>query len=85
MTDKEMFAAVRALPHMEAKKVDGEYRVAYRLAAIRRAKPEWSRDRAKSHAEKTSYYTEDRADALGTARELSAHMVRMYERLKVPA
>ncbi len=81
-TDKKLFAAVRALPHMAITKADGEYRITYRLAAIAAADrgrhdADWHRD----HAERVAYYATDRDDALGTARSLSEHMVRLMDRL----
>lgn len=81
-TDKELFAAIRALPHMAITKRDGEYRVTYRLASIvaadeGRHDADWHRD----HAERAAYYATDRDDALGTARSLSAQMVRLMARL----
>lgn len=74
MTDKELFAAVRAIPHMTITKRDGEYRVTLRIASIAEAKPSWSGSRCVKHAEAASVYTNDREDALGTARHLSAFM-----------
>lgn len=81
-TDSLLFAAVRALPHMTITKTDGEYRVAYRLASVAledrgQHNAAWHRDRA----EETAYYTDCRMDAHGTAKELSAHMVRAMSRL----
>lgn len=81
-TDKELFAAIRALPHMAITKQEGEYRVTYRLASIAAAdqgqhSADWHRD----HAERAAYYTTDRDDALGTAKSLSAQMVRLIDRL----
>ncbi len=82
MTDKELFTAIRALPHMAITKADGEYRVTYRIGSIREAdrnrhSAEWHRD----HAERSAYYTSDRDDALGSAKSLSDHMVRLLARL----
>lgn len=84
MTDKELRAAIRALPHMVVTKCEtGEYRVAYRISTIASAKPDrdasWHRD----HAERCAYYTEDRDDALGTAKSLSNHMVGILARMGV--
>ncbi len=81
-TDRALFAAVRALPHMAITKRDGEYRVTYQLASITRADQgkhdaDWRRD----HAERVAYYTTDREDAAGTALSLSAQMVRFLDRL----
>lgn len=81
-TDRELFAAVRALPHMTITKRDDEYRVTYRLASITRADQGkhdagWRRD----HAERVAYYTTDRADAAATALSLSAQMVRLLDRI----
>lgn len=81
-TDRELFAAVRALPHMTITKREGEYRVTYRLASITRADQgkhdaDWCRD----HAERAAYYTNDRDDAAATAISLSAQMVRLLARL----
>lgn len=81
-TDRDLFAAVRAMPHMAITKHDGEYRITYRLASIAAAdqgrhSTDWHRD----HAERSAYYTTDRDDAHGTARSLSAHMVRFLDRL----
>ncbi|MFC3216483.1 MULTISPECIES: hypothetical protein [Sphingomonadaceae] len=80
--DQELFAAIRALPHMAITKADGEYRITYRLASIaladqRQHSADWHRD----HAERAAYYTNDRADALGTAKSLSAQMVRLLDRV----
>ena len=81
-TDRHLFAAVRALPHMAITKKEGEYRVTYRLASITRADrgqhdADWRRD----HAERAAYYTTDREDAADTALSLSAQMVRLLARL----
>lgn len=81
-TDRDLFAAVRALPHMAITKQNGEYRVTYRIASITRADQgkhgaDWRRD----HAERVAYYTTDRADAAATALSLSAQMVRLLDRL----
>ena len=70
---RDLFAAVRAMPHMAITKHDGEYRITYRLASIAAAdqgrhSTDWHRD----HAERSAYYTTDRDDAHGTARTLSA-------------
>ena len=72
MTDKQLFAAIRALPLMTAKKLEDEYRVTLRLDAIRQARPDWSIQQASTYAEQVSYYTNDREDALSTAQSLSA-------------
>lgn len=81
-TDRDLFAAVRALPHMAITKQDGEYRVTYRIASIVASdqgqhSADWHRD----HAERVAYYATDRDDALGTAKSLSAQMVRLLARL----
>jgi len=81
-TDRDLFAAVRALPHMAITKQDGEFRITYRIASIARADrgehdAEWHRD----HAERAAYYATDRDDAFGTAKSLSAQMVRLLDRL----
>ena len=39
--------------------------------------PDWHRD----HAERVAYYTDDRDDALGSAKSLSDNMVRVMARL----
>lgn len=80
-TDSQLFAAVRALPHMTITKNEGEYRVTFRIASIAladrgRHNAAWHRE----HAEKVSYYTDCRLDAHGTARELSAHFERIIAR-----
>lgn len=76
-TDKNLFAAVRAMPHMAITKPEGEYRVAYRLASIALIDQghkgiAWQRQQA----ENTSYYTDCRLDAHATAKLLSDHMVK---------
>ncbi len=81
-TDRDLFAAVRAMPHMAITKKEGEYRITYRLASIAAAdqgrhSADWHRD----HAERSAYYTSDREDAHGTARSLSAQMVRLLDRI----
>ena len=77
-SDKALFAAIRAMPHMAITKQDGQYRITSIAAADQRQhSADWHRD----HAERVAYYTTDRADALGTARSLSAQMVRFIERL----
>lgn len=81
-TDRDLFAAVRAMPHMTITKMDGEYRITYRLASVAAAdqgrhSADWHRD----HAERSAYYTSDREDAHGTACSLSDHMVRFLDRL----
>jgi hypothetical protein len=86
MTDKELRGAIRALPHMTVSKAEsGEYRVAYLTKTIATAKPEWGRTRCEQHQERTAYYTEDREDALGTAKSLSDHMVGILARMGVEA
>ncbi|WP_137864889.1 MULTISPECIES: hypothetical protein [unclassified Sphingomonas] len=80
-TDSQLFAAVRALPHMTITKNEGEYRVTFRIASIAladrgRHNAAWHRE----HAEKVSYYTDCRLDAHGTAKELSAHFERIIAR-----
>ena len=77
-TDRQLFTAVRALPHMAITKKEGEYRVTFRLASIVEADQgrhdaDWHRD----HAERVAYYTDDRDDALGSAKSLSDNMVRV--------
>ncbi|WP_066765692.1 hypothetical protein [Sphingobium sp. CCH11-B1] len=82
MTQRDLYAAVKALPHMTITRTeDGEYRVAYTMATIQAAKPEWGRTRCETHQERTSYYTDDREDALGSAKSLSAHMVGLLARV----
>ncbi|WP_255504841.1 hypothetical protein [Novosphingobium sp. EMRT-2] len=81
-TDRQLFTAVRALPHMAITKKEGEYRVTFRLASIVEADQgrhdaDWHRD----HAERVAYYTDDRDDALGSAKSLSDNMVRVMARL----
>ncbi len=81
-TDRQLFTAVRALPHMAITKQEGEYRVTFRLASIVEADQgrhdaDWHRD----HAERVAYYTDDRDDALGSAKSLSDNMVRVMARL----
>lgn len=81
MTDKGLREAFKALPHMMFTKTDGEYRVAYRIATIGYAKPEWSAVKCRDHQERTSYYTTDPVDALGTAKALSDHMDGILTRM----
>ncbi|WP_066803305.1 hypothetical protein [Sphingomonas asaccharolytica] len=80
MTDKELFAAVRALPHMTIAKFEGEYRVSYKLDSIAAAQPSWSHWHRRNHAEQTASYTGDRDDALGTAKALSDYMTELLAR-----
>ena len=81
-TDRDLFAAVRALPHMAITKKEGEYRVTYRLASITRAdQGEHDADWRRDHAERAAYYATDREDAAATALSLSAQMVRLLDRL----
>lgn len=51
--DRQLFTAVRALPHMTIAKSDGEYRVTFLLAAIAKAK-EWSMKRCQDHVERVA-------------------------------
>lgn len=79
--DRQLFAAVRALPHMVITKREGEYRVTFRLDSIVAADHghhdrDWHRD----YAERVAYYTEDRDDAQGTAKALSDHMAVLLAR-----
>ena len=80
MTDKELFAAVRALPHMTVTKFEGQYRVSYKLDSIAAAQPGWNHVRRQNHAERTASYTDDREDALGTAKALSDFMAELLGR-----
>ncbi|API61296.1 hypothetical protein ACFSUK_02370 [Sphingobium scionense] len=83
--DQELFAAIRALPHMAITKADGEYRITYRLASIaladqRQHSADWHRI-TPSGWPSVAYYTNDRANVLGTAKSLSAQMVRLLDRV----
>lgn len=78
MNDQQLFAAVRALPHMTITKSEGEYRVAPHLGSIRAAWPHWYLKQHKEYAERVSYYTQDRDDALGTAKVLSEKIASLF-------
>jgi len=59
VTDKELFAAVRALGLAIRKNVDaGEYRIA-------------PKGMSEERTEALAYYTNDRDDALGTAKQMA--------------
>ena len=82
MTDRQLFAAVRALPHMAITKKEGEYRITFRLDSIAEAdRGRHDRDWHRDHAERVAYYTDDREDALGSAKSLSDNMARIIARL----
>lgn len=65
-------AAIKALPHMTATRNDGEWRVTIRFQSVAARHPEKSERWCRDKQEKMAYYTEDAADALGTARDMSA-------------
>jgi len=65
---------------MTVTKFEGTYRVAYRLGAIALAQPAWDYETRRQHAELTCSYTEDREDALGTAKAMSDFMSELLER-----
>lgn len=78
MTDKELFAAVRALPRMTISKAGGEYRVAPHTTAIRAAWPHWDMKHCTAKAQAMAYYTDDRTDALGTAKTMSDQTATLF-------
>jgi len=62
LTQKQLFAAVRALG-LSIRCADGEYRIAHKLGHYR--------DALLARQESDAYYTNDRDDALATARAMA--------------
>lgn len=65
MTDRQLFAAVRALG-MTVRKNEGEYRVAHVIGSVQAPTAE--------RQEATAHYTCDKHDALGTAKAMQAEV-----------
>lgn len=59
MTIKQTIAAIKAIPGMTARCVDGEYRVTFT-------------EGSNATREAMAYYTDDAQDAIGTARAMSS-------------
>lgn len=65
-------AAIKALPGMTAVRIDGEWRVTVNLYRLSERHPEKNLAWCEAKQEAMAYYTDDAADALATARDMSA-------------
>lgn len=65
-------AAIKALPGMTAVRLDGEWRVTVNIYRLSERHPDKGAAWCEAAQEAMAYYTEDAADALATARDMSA-------------
>ncbi len=65
-------AAIKALPGMTARCVDGEYRVTYTRDEMMRREPMVSVQEINTRIEAVACYTNDASDALNTARAMAS-------------
>jgi hypothetical protein len=65
-------AAIKALPGMTADCIRGEWRVTVNLYRLSERFPDRNTAWCEAKQEAMAYYTEDAADAIGTARHMSA-------------
>jgi len=73
MNRKAATAALAALPVITARVRDGEWRVTIKLSAICERFPNMTRTECQTHGEEMAAYTDDNADAVGTAQRMAKH------------
>lgn len=75
MNHSQTLAAIKALPHMTARRTDGEYRVTMSDAAMRELMPTATHAQRRERQEELAAYTDCAADALGTAQAMAGHAI----------